>query len=640
MAPRNIAQYSRSARPLWPGRVAGLEVLLAVGRHGMPWNARCASGTAREVDFIVAAGQLQTDSPTLIMCCGEGRHCLELARRGLRNVTGLDLSRALTRLAAAQAQSERLDIVFKQGDARHPPLPPASFDCVAIMGDAFGLFSGREDPERVLAAARELLRPSGRLVLEFSDSASVSRCIARRGWDWIDEHHFVCREHSPADDRKRLISRETIVGHASGVVAKRLYAERLYSRDAIGKLLRKAGFRNIRHHGSAEVLSARGQEHSVAMPRLRLSADAPELRARTPKRRTRRIDVTVVMGDPRQPDAVKRGGKFNPEDLEAIGCLKEALSELTGYTFHYLDNHATLYQDLSELSTDLVFNLCDEGFNNDPFKELHVPALLEMLGMPYTGAGPSALAVCYDKNLVRTVAVTLDVPVPLEAHVRPGDHGAILPSPFPVLLKPNYGDGSEGITKDAVAGSEKALIKGLERLQRAFPRRSILVQEYLPGREYSVGLIGNPEQELRALPILEVDYSQLDPKLPKILGYESKWLPGSAYWTQVRYRQAQLSEPVQDQLVDRAMRLFERLGCRDSARFDFRADASGETKLLDANPNPGWCWDGKLNMMAGFSGLSYSQLLAQILSVAVKRLAIAKTSPVMAPRVGAAVSQS
>jgi D-alanine-D-alanine ligase len=74
--------------------------------------------------------------------------------------------------------------------------------------------------------------------------------------------------------------------------------------------------------------------------------------------------------------------------------LRDALSELPGYKFRYLDNHATLDRDLSELRTDLVFNLCDEGLNNDPFKELHVPAMLEALELPYTGAGPSALAAC------------------------------------------------------------------------------------------------------------------------------------------------------------------------------------------------------------------------------------------------------
>ena len=118
-----------------------------------------------------------------------------------------------------------------------------------------------------------------------------------------------------------------------------------------------------------------------------------------------------------------------------------------------------------------MFNLCDEGFNNDPFKELHVPAMLEALGIPYTGAGPSALAACYDKGLVRAVAMTLDVPVPLETLRAPGRPGRdAARRVFPALLKPNYGDSSQGITKDAVVKNEKALLDYLERLARRVPQ--------------------------------------------------------------------------------------------------------------------------------------------------------------------------
>ena len=107
------------------------------------------------------------------------------------------------------------------------------------------------------------------------------------------------------------------------------------------------------------------------------------------------------------------------------------------------------------------------------------------------------------------------MPVPLESYVRPGDQGATLPSVFPALLKPNHGDSSQGITKDSVVNNEKALLDYLDRLRAEFPKRGVLVQEFLTGAEYSVQLIGNPDQGLRALPILEVDYSRLDEKLPQ-----------------------------------------------------------------------------------------------------------------------------
>jgi D-alanine-D-alanine ligase len=589
-----------------------------------------AENTRREVDFIVTAAAIQPHSNILDLCCGQGRHCLELARRGFKHGMGVDRSRYLIRLAKKRAQTEGLGVAFKEGDARNPRLPESSFDCVAIMGNSFGYFSNKQDDEKVLNTVGKLLRPSGQLVLDITDGAHMAEHFERRSWEWIDEHHFVCRERSISADKERLISREVIVNDETGVIADQFYAERLYTRESIGKLLEKTGFRNIRHHGHAEAVSDRDQDLGMMARRILLTADAPQLPARKVRGKVQKLDVTVLLGDPRLPDGVKRNGEFNPEDFDTVRKLKDALSELTNYKFRYLDNHATLERDLSDLRTDLVMNLCDEGYNNDPFKELHVPALLDVLGIPYTGAPPATLAACYDKGLVRAVAQGLDVPVPLETYVRPGDQGATLPSVFPALLKPNYGDSSQGITKDAVVNNEKSLLDYLERLRHEFPRRPILVQEYLTGPEYTVALIGNPDQGLRALALLEVDYSRLDPSLPRILGYESKWEPDSPYWTQIRYHEANLPEHVQGQLIEHSARLFERLGCRDYARFDFRADAKGEIKLLEVNPNPGWCWDGKVNIMAGFQGMRYTELLSQILAAAEERAGIVAKPQIMA----------
>ena len=589
-----------------------------------------AENTRREVDFIVSAAAIQPHSNILDLCCGQGRHCLELARRGFKHVMGVDRSRYLIRLAKKRAQTEGLSVAFKEGDARNPRLAEKQLRLRCHHGQLVRLLLQQAGRRKGLYAVGKLLRPSGQLVLDITDGAHMSENFERRSWEWIDEHHFVCRERSISADGERLISREVIVNDETGVIADQFYAERLYTRDSIGKLLEKTGFRNIRHHGHAEAVSDRDQDLGMMARRILLTADAPQLPARKARGKMQKLDVTVLLGDPRLPDGVKRDGEFNPEDLDTVRKLKDALSELANYKFRYLDNHATLERDLSDLRTDLVLNFCDEGYNNDPFKELHVPALLDVLGIPYTGGGPATLAACYDKGLVRAVAQGLDVPVPLETYVRPGDQGATLPSVFPALLKPNYGDSSQGITKDAVVNNEKSLLDYLERLRHEFPRRPILVQEFLTGPEYTVGLIGNPDQGLRALALLEVDYSRLDPNLPHILGYESKWEPDSPYWTQIRYHEANLPDHVQGQLIEHSARLFERLGCRDYARFDFRADAKGEIKLLEVNPNPGWCWDGKLNIMAGFQGMRYTELLSQILAAAEERAGIVAKPQILA----------
>jgi D-alanine-D-alanine ligase len=350
------------------------------------------------------------------------------------------------------------------------------------------------------------------------------------------------------------------------------------------------------------------------------------------------LDVAVVMGDPRLPDEVKREGRFNAEDFDTITRLKDALAEVRGYRFRYLDNHAALERDLTSQRTDFVFNLCDEGWNNDAFMELHVPALLETIGIPYTGAGPACLGACFDKALVRALAASLEIPVPLETYIRQEDISATLPSTFPAILKPNFGDSSLGITKDAVVWSPKEMIAALDQIRERVGRRPILVQEFLNGSEYTVALLGNPDTGFRALSILEVDYSGLDPSLPPILGYESKWHPESAYWNQIKYKETSLPAATQRMLIEYAGNLFERLRCRDYARFDFRANADGEIKLLEVNPNPGWCWDGKLNLMAGMSGYRYPELLGFILDAAVQRLRDVLAPGIAAPATRIAAS--
>src|SRR4029450_7032124 len=90
----------------------------------------------------------------------------------------------------------------------------------------------------------------------------------KRSWEWIDEHHFVCRERSISQDGERLISREVIVHDEMGVIADQFYAERLYTRESIGKLMEKTGFRNVRHHGHAAAVADTEPGRGLRAPRI------------------------------------------------------------------------------------------------------------------------------------------------------------------------------------------------------------------------------------------------------------------------------------------------------------------------------------------------------------------------------------
>jgi len=580
------------------------------------------TNTVQEIDLLVRYAGLEHNDKILDLCCGQGRHSMELAQRGFRNVTGLDRSRYLIRLAKKRAKSLGYEVSFHEGDARRFRLPENSFHCVALLGNSFGYFDREEDDLAVLRSVHRVLRSGGTIALDLTDGQWMRENYEKRSWEWIDANHFVCRERTLTKDNSRLVSREVVTHAERGIIADQFYAERLYSREQISDLLINAGFSSVRYHGPLSADSDRNQDLGMMANRHFITAEAPTKVTTTSKRRIPFPEVTVLLGDPSLPDPVKLEGKFSNEDLATIEKLKKALGELEGFHFSYLQNHSTLLADLKASPPGFVLNLCDEGFRNSANLELHVPALLELFDIPYTGCTPACLGLCYNKSFIRAIASSMDIPVPLETYFGPDDQAATLPSALPALVKPNFGDSSIGITKNAVVNSPEELVGYLEELRAKLPGCPVLVQEFLSGQEYSVGIIGNPGLKIKALPILEVDYSSLDRGLPKILGYESKWDPASPYWSQIHYHETQASEEIQRRLVDYSLALFERLGCRDYARFDFRSDADGKVKLLEVNPNPGWCWDGKLNFMAEYAGLRYSELLYSIIEAAQERAAV------------------
>lgn len=577
--------------------------------------------TVREIDKVIQATGVNPSQKILDLCCGQGRHILELAKRGYRNLVGIDRSRYLIKLARKRSRNMNLFInsTFSEGDARKIRLLSSSIDLVTIMGNSFGYFEHEDDDLKVLKEVNRVLSSKGTLYLDLTNGEWVKDNYQPRSWEWIDQSLLVCRERHLSQDRKRLICREVVIEVEKGVIADQFYAERLFSYSEIGDLLERAGFENIEFQDTLESLSTRGQDLGMMAQRMTLKASAPNKTSHITIKSKGTISCTVLMGDPSLPDTVKKDGIFNSEDLKTIEKLKESLSSLPGFHFTYFDNHKALIKFFLKSPPSLVFNLCDEGFNNRATQELHICALLEMLNIPYTGAGPGCLAICYDKSLTRAIAQSLEIPVPDEIWIDPSSSSAAIPNSFPVILKPSSGDSSVGITQHAVVNNAEQLVNYYDWLKSLLPNTPILIQEFLSGDEYSVGIIGNPSN-FETLPILEVDYSHLAKGLPHLLSYESKWIPDSEYWNQIRYKPAQLTEEDHRTLTDHSIQLFEHLGCRDYARFDFRKDSYGTIKLLEVNPNPGWCWDGKLNYMADYAGINYSELLNKILASAMERL--------------------
>ena len=147
----------------------------------------------------------------------------------------------------------------------------------------------------------------------------------------------------------------------------------------------------------------------------------------------------------------------------------------------------------------------------------------------------------------------------------------------------------------------------------------LLVQEFLEGMELSCGIIGNKDDFL-VLSITEEDYSEVPKDLPRLNCHEAKHDPNSPY-KNIKTIKADIPDELKNTITKYSLELFNLTGCRDYARVDWRLNRSGNPKLLEINPNPGWCWDGHLAKMASYKGLPYSQMLLRILQAAEQRFA-------------------
>ncbi len=326
------------------------------------------------------------------------------------------------------------------------------------------------------------------------------------------------------------------------------------------------------------------------------------------------MKLLVLTGDHGLADPTKWDGGYTADDLRLHTTMLEALRSLERWEVAVCTEHATMLDRLRAEQPDLVVNLCDTGFGNEATKELHVPALLEVLGIPYTGSPPTAMVLCYDKPLVSLLARELGIPSPRECTANPDTPFETLEVVYPAFVKPASGDGSVGINRHALVADAEALRKQLAWFREQLPGRAAVIQEYLPGPEYGLALLGNPGA-FQDLPPLRVDFSALPPGLAPILAFESKTGPDTSY-ERIRIEPAALDAPTLATLRAHASALFERLGCRDYARFDFRTAADGTIKLMEVNPNPAWSCEAKLALMGRFGGIEYPQLLERIIDIA------------------------
>ena len=296
-----------------------------------------------------------------------------------------------------------------------------------------------------------------------------------------------------------------------------------------------------------------------------------------------------------------------PKTLQAI---REAIASF-GHEVVDLEATPELPYILQNAQVDVVFNMA-EGFKGRN-REAQAPALLELLDIPYSGSDPAALSIALDKGLAKRMVRQHGILTPNFVVLSTGKERLPKELKFPLIVKPVAEGSSKGVHLKSVVENE-AELRDAAREMIAKYHQPALVEDYIAGREFTVGLLG--ERRPKALPPMEVVF--LDPNDTRpVYSFEYK-----QDWTQrIRYDIPPKIEPALVKSLEKAAReSFIALGCRDVARVDFRMDASGKVYFLECNPLPGLTPDwSDLVLIAKAAGIDYRTLIGEILSGAIRR---------------------
>jgi len=268
---------------------------------------------------------------------------------------------------------------------------------------------------------------------------------------------------------------------------------------------------------------------------------------------------------------------------------------------------------LARADADLFFNLT-ESYAGDDTMDMNLAGYLDLLGKPYTGAGPHALYLAQDKALAKKIFAFHGIRTPFFATSYKGklDHSHDIA--FPLIVKPTSEDGSIGIDTGSVVGSVKELMERIHYIQEEFDSPA-LIEEYIEGREMYAAVLGNESPEV--LPMVELDLSRLPEGTPKIAGKEVKWEKDTEHYRVTKSAPAEdLDEDTARRLSDTALAVFQALKLRDYGRIDMRLTREGEVYVIEANPNPWLASGAEFAMAAKKAGKSYTQLISEIVDLA------------------------
>jgi D-alanine-D-alanine ligase len=277
------------------------------------------------------------------------------------------------------------------------------------------------------------------------------------------------------------------------------------------------------------------------------------------------------------------------------------------------DDALAVVEKVRDIAPDVVFNLC-ESFFNDRVHEPNIPALLELLRVPYTGAGPDSLLLCKDKQLTNTLLVYHHIHVPRSVvSLKRTPRRSLRGFCFPAFVKPLGQESSEGIAKASFGRNEKDTIERT-RFLHASLGCDVLIEEYIEGRELYVGVLGNRKPTV--LPTRELFFDDVPETEPRFATSRVKWDGEYRYkWGIRNGPAAPLPNAIEKKMPEFARRVYALMKIKGAGRFDLRLTPAGELVFIEANPNPSLARGDDFARSAMSAGIDYESLIQRILDL-------------------------
>ncbi|MBI3320680.1 MAG: hypothetical protein HYZ91_00225 [Candidatus Omnitrophica bacterium] len=300
----------------------------------------------------------------------------------------------------------------------------------------------------------------------------------------------------------------------------------------------------------------------------------------------------------------------SPKTIEMIANSLRA----NGHTVHQVEATQDLPQWFLAHRVDLVFNIAEGAYG--AHRESQVPAILESLGVPFTGSNSVTLALALDKAKTKQILASEGIPTP---------PWQLFPTPttplnprleFPLIVKPNREGSSKGIWRESVVGDEPSLRRQVARIFERY-HQEILVEEFIEGKELTAGVIGHAP-----LPVLEIDFTPCRTSEEFFYSWRMKEFQGDASrgLAPALHCPARLDGPTTARVQGLAWRTHRLLGCRDVSRTDIRLRADGTPFVLEVNPLPGLSpLDSNFPVMTQAAGFSHEALIQRIVALAMAR---------------------